>query len=205
MNKAAFIDRDGVINKMIYHRDHGLIDSPFTASQFELLPGVIPALNDLWHLGYKLIIVSNQPGIAKGHFTMDTFRKIREKMQDIFHRNQIKITDEYYCLHHPDAVIPEYKKNCNCRKPDPGLLLQAAEDHNVNLEESWMIGDGVTDIQAGDRAGTKTAFVGKEKCYYCKKFDEVDVEPDLVASSLSDIVSLIRCKTPPYQSGEVKL
>lgn len=192
MNRAVFVDRDGVINRMIYHREHGIIDSPFTPSQFELLPGAIRGLNLLWQMDYKLIVVSNQPGIAKGHFTRDTFHQIREKMLDVFHQNQVQLLDDYYCLHHPEAVVPEYHGQCSHRKPEPGMLLQAADEHDLDLSSSWMIGDGVTDIMAGKRAGTHTAFIGTPKCYYCEKFTSQDVYPDMVVSSLEDFALRLR-------------
>src|SRR5664279_4703208 len=121
--KAVFLDRDGVINKMVYYPDHGIIDSPFTLEQFELLPDVPQAIKNFKDMGFKVILVSNQPGIAKGHMSRQTFEKIRQSMTQQFASNGAELDGEYYCFHHPEATNYELKLNCVCRKPEPGLLL----------------------------------------------------------------------------------
>jgi len=120
--KAVFLDRDGVINELIYHQEQGIIDSPLTIEQFSLLPGVSEAIRKLRETDYKVILVSNQPGIAKGHISQKTFDKIREKMKEELAKDGALLDGEYYCFHHPEAKVEEFRANCECRKPGPGLL-----------------------------------------------------------------------------------
>jgi len=183
-DKAVFLDRDGVINEIIYHKEMGIIDSPFTVDQFKLLPDVHKAINKFHKLGYEVIIVSNQPGLAKDNFTLATFEKITIKMRKELKKKGAEIDAEYYCFHHPYGKIKKYTQICNCRKPKPGLLRKAAKDHNVDLSKSWMIGDGITDIQAGQSAGCKTVLIGRMKCDLCKLMEDEQIKPDYIAPNL---------------------
>jgi len=183
-NKAIFLDRDGVINELIYYEDLGIIDSPFIPSQFILIPGVDKAIKKFQKMGFKTIIVSNQPGLAKNNFSIETFEKIREKMKKELKKKDVVIDSEYYCFHHPDGKISKYRKICKCRKPAPGLLLTAAKENDIDLSHSWMIGDGITDIQAGRAAGCKTILLGRMKCDLCKIMEHVGVKPDFIAPNL---------------------
>ena len=194
MTKAVFLDRDGTINEIIYYQDLGIIDSPFTVEQFKLLPGVGEAIKILNQSEFKVILVSNQPGIAKGHFSMDTFEKIRERMRTKLVKYSAFLDAEYYCLHHPEAKIEGYRKNCECRKPKPGLLLKAAKDLNIDLAKSWMVGDGLTDIEAGKSAGCKTILIGNMKCDLCRLMDEKNIRPDYVVMSIDIAVKDIIIK-----------
>ncbi|MFC1988432.1 D-glycero-alpha-D-manno-heptose-1,7-bisphosphate 7-phosphatase, partial [Chloroflexota bacterium] len=142
MNRAVFLDRDGVINELVYFEEPGIIDSPFTVEQLRLFPWVGEAINSLTEAGYKVSIVSNQPGIAKGHLSQPTFEKIEQKMKGDLLQNGASVDGEYYCFHHPDAMIDSLRINCECRKPKPGLLFRAARELNVDLSQSWMVGDG---------------------------------------------------------------
>jgi D,D-heptose 1,7-bisphosphate phosphatase len=182
--KAVFLDRDGVINALVYHQEQGIIDSPFTAAQFGLLPHVGAAIRKLRQMGYRTIIVSNQPGIAKGHLTRAVFDKIREKMENELARDNAFLDAQYYCFHHPEAVIEDMRASCACRKPAPGMLLKAAEEMRLDLLRSWMIGDGLTDIRAGKSAGTRTILIGKMKCELCHHFDEENSRPEAVCADL---------------------
>ncbi len=183
-NKAVFLDRDGVINEVIYHKEMGIIDSPFTVEQFKLLPKVAEAINIFHDLGFRVIVVSNQPGMAKYHFSIDVFEKIREKMNAELKKDDAEVDAEYYCFHHPYATVKKYKKICNCRKPKPGMLQKAAEEHNIDLSKSWMIGDGITDIAAGQTAGCKTILIGRMKCDLCKIMEDEKVKPDYIKPNL---------------------
>ena len=140
--KAVFLDRDGVINELIYHQEHGIIDSSFNTEQFRLLPGVGEAIKKLRERGYKAILVSNQPGIAKGNMSKETFEAITAKMKRELAGQGAFLDAEYYCFHHPDAKVEKLKVNCECRKPNTGLLLQAAQDLDIDLSQSWMTSDG---------------------------------------------------------------
>jgi D-glycero-D-manno-heptose 1,7-bisphosphate phosphatase len=101
----------------------------------------------------------------------------------------------YYCVHHPDAAVPEYRVKCECRKPRPGLLLQAAEEWHIDLHDSYFIGDGISDVVAGQRAGCKTFLVNSRKCYICDELARQQVEPDFMAKDLADAVKAIRMIT----------
>ena len=191
MHRAVFLDRDGVINELVYYEEQRLVDSPFTVEQLKLFPGVGEAIKKLTEGGYKVVIASNQPAIAKGQLSWETFEKIKGKMREELAKQAASVDGEYYCFHHPEAVIADLKVNCECRKPKPGLLLQAAREHDIDLLESWMIGDNLTDIKAGKSAGCKTVLLGKMKCQLCRLMDEEDARPDSIASSLSEAVSVI--------------
>jgi D-glycero-D-manno-heptose 1,7-bisphosphate phosphatase len=189
--EAVFIDRDGVINELVYYPEQGIIDSPFTMQQFELLPGVSQAINNLHKMNYKVVLVSNQPGIAKGHMSEEAFKQIENKMINELAQGDAHLDGRYYCFHHPEAKVKKLKTKCNCRKPAPGLLLQAANDLNIDLSRSWMIGDGLTDVKAGQSAGCRTILLGRMKCQLCYLMEELDARPDFIASDLSDAAKFI--------------
>ncbi len=194
-NRAVFLDRDGVINKLIYYPEHGIVDSPFTAAQFRLLPNAAAAIRGFREMGFKAVIVSNQPGIAKGYISKEGFTEIREKMAIELAAEKAALDGEYYCLHHPQAVVEELKAVCNCRKPRPGLLIQAAEEMDIDLGRSWMIGDGLTDIAAGVSAGCKTALIGRMKCELCHLMEEHDAYPDIIALDLAEVLQKMKGPT----------
>ncbi len=183
-NKAVFLDRDGVINEIVYHKEMGIVDSPFTVEQFKLLPDVGKAINRFHDQGFKVILISNQPGIAKDHHDMDVFKKIKEKMKTELAKTGAKLDAEYYCFHHPEAKIEKYKVICDCRKPKPGMILQAERDHDIDLSKSWMIGDGINDVQVGQKAGCKTILIGRMKCDLCKILEDEGAKPDFIAANL---------------------
>ena len=189
--KSVFLDRDGVINELVYYPEQGIIDSPFTAGQFRLLPGVGEAIKKLRAIGYRVILVSNQPGIAKGNLSEETFEGIRKKMEEELAKEGAFLDGEYYCFHHPEAKVERLKTKCECRKPKPGLLLQAAQDMDIDLSQSWMIGDGLTDVQAGKEAGCRTILLGKMKCELCHLMDEENARPDAICSNLLETTGIL--------------
>ncbi len=182
--KAVFLDRDGVINEVVYHQEMGILDSPFTAEQLKILPDVGKAINLLHKQGFKVIIISNQPGLAKAHFTLNTFKKMQQKMITELKKQKAFVDAEYYCFHHPHGTVASYTKTCTCRKPKPGMVRSAAKKHNIDLSQSWMIGDGIIDIQAGQAAGCKTILIGRMKCDLCKRMDDEDVKPEYIVPNL---------------------
>ena len=122
--------------------------------------------------------------MAKNHYDMDAFEKIQEKMKNELAKDGAKIDAEYYCLHHPEAAVEKYHVMCDCRKPKPGLILQAAKENKIDLSESWMIGDGINDIQAGQAAGCRTILIGRNKCDVCRVLEEQGAKPDFIAPNL---------------------
>jgi D-glycero-D-manno-heptose 1,7-bisphosphate phosphatase len=184
--KAVFLDRDGVVNELIYYPEQEIIDSPFTPNQFKLFPDTGKAIRLLRESGYLAVLVSNQPGIAKGYLTEASFERIREKMRGDLANSGSMLDGEYYCLHHPQAVAEKYRVVCDCRKPRPGLLLKAASDLEIDLKQSWMIGDNLSDIKAGREAGCRTVLLGKMKCEMCRLMDEQQVRPDKISFGLME-------------------
>lgn len=197
MEKAVFLDRDGVVNELIYHREQGIIDSPFTVAQLQIIDGVPEAIRIFHDIGYKIIIVSNQPGIAKKHMSMKTFEAIRQHIIDELISKGANIDAEYYCLHHPQAKVPKLKEVCDCRKPKPGLIIKAAGELDIELKVSWMVGDGLTDIQAGKNAGCKTILIGKEKCELCRRMEQENARPDFICENLLQAASVIKNNNIP--------
>jgi mannose-1-phosphate guanylyltransferase/phosphomannomutase len=156
--KAIFLDRDGTINKMV-----GFITKP---EQFELLPGVAKAIKAINKSGYLAIVITNQPVIARGDCTFEQLQTIHSKMETELGKEGAFVDAIYVCPHHTDKGFsgerPEYKCDCDCRKPKPGLLLQAAKDFNIDLSQSYMIGDSDRDVEAGENAGVKEAIKVRE-------------------------------------------
>ena len=167
--KAVFLDRDGTINQYI-----GFLRN---INEFELLDGVTDAIKAINNSGYLAIVVTNQPVIARGEVTFRELEKIHNKMETLLGLEGAYIDAIYYCPHHPhkgyEGEIPELKIDCTCRKPKPGMLLRAAEDFNIDLESSWMVGDGENDIKAGKAAGCKTALLGNDDFGQDMTFDSM--------------------------------
>ena len=162
MQKAIFLDRDGTINKYV-----GFLTKP---EQFELLPGVVDAIKMINKSGYLAIVVTNQPVIARGDCTWEELLKIHNKMETELGKEGAFLDAIYICPHHKERGFegerPEYKFDCECRKPKPGLLLQAAKDYNIDLSQSYMIGDSDNDLNAGNLAGCLDSFLllGNSPC-----------------------------------------
>ncbi len=175
--KAVFLDRDGTINKYV-----GFLRN---IDDFELLPGVSNAIKTINNSGYLAIIVTNQPVIARGEVTYEELNAIHNKMQTLLGREGAYVDAIYYCPHHPhkgyEGEIPELKIQCECRKPKPGMLLEAANDFNIDLVQSWMVGDGENDIKAGKAAGCKTVLIGSDNYFQ-----------DVSVSSLEDFIKYLK-------------
>lgn len=155
-NKAVFLDRDGTIN----------IDKNYLykTEEFEFVEGAVEGLKILYDLGYKLIVVTNQAGIGRGYYTEEDLKKLNNYMEEKLLQEGIKIEKCYYCPHHAEHGIGKYKIDCECRKPKPGMLLEGIKEFNINPEKSYMIGDKLSDAEAGINAGVKPIIVktGKE-------------------------------------------
>lgn len=156
--KAIFLDRDGTINKYV-----GFLCN---IDDFELIEGVAEAIKLINQSGYLAIVVTNQPVIARGEVTWEELNEIHKKMATLLGKEGAYVDGIYICPHHPDKGFegerPEYKIDCDCRKPKPGLLLQAAKDFNIDLSESYMIGDSHRDVEAGENAGVKKSIKVEE-------------------------------------------
>ncbi len=156
--KAIFLDRDGTINQYV-----GFLRR---AEEFKLLQNAAKAIKKINDSGYLAIVITNQPVIARGETTYDELEQIHNKMETLLGENGAYLDGIYFCPHHPDrgfvGEVEELKIHCKCRKPQPGMLLQAALDFHIDLGKSWMIGDGETDVRAGIAAGCKTALISRE-------------------------------------------
>lgn len=153
--KAVFLDRDGTINRYV-----GFLRKP---EELELLNGVAEAVRRINQGGYLAIVVTNQPVIARGEVTWEGLDEIHCKLETLLGREGAYLDDIFVCPHHPDKGFPgerpEYKLDCDCRKPKPGLLLRASEKYNIDLSKSWMLGDTPQDVQAGQAAGCRAIYV----------------------------------------------
>ena len=163
--RAVFLDRDGVINNDV--------DNLSNIDDFELLNNVSEAVNKINKSEYLCILVTNQPAVAKGFLSRQGLREIHKKMETLLGNDKAYFDEIYFCPHHPESgfegEIKELKINCECRKPKPGMLLKAAKDYNIDLKNSWMIGDREADLIAGTEAGCKTVHINQknnEKSYY---------------------------------------
>ena len=167
--KALFLDRDGTINKYV-----GFLTD---INEFELLDGVADAIQMINESGYLAIVVTNQPVIARGEVSVGELQEIHNKMETLLGQSGAYIDDIFYCPHHPhkgyEGERPEYKIECECRKPKPGMLFAAAEKYNIDLRESWMIGDGENDIEAGRNAGCKVCSVGNVEIENVPRYDSL--------------------------------
>lgn len=176
--KCVFLDRDGTLNKLVgFLRD---ID------ELELLPGAAEAVRKINESGYLAILATNQPVIARGEVTFDQLREIHNKLETLLGQEGAYLDAIYYCPHHPhkgyEGEIPELKFDCECRKPKPGMLLQAAKDYHIDLSASYMVGDGEFDVQCGINAGCKSVMITQ---------DDVDVTH---YASVLDFVNDVICK-----------
>lgn len=176
--KAIFLDRDGTINKYV-----GFLKND---KDFELIPGVSSAVKSFNDNGYLVIVITNQPVIARGEVTIEELNNIHNKMETLLGKDGAYVDAIYYCPHHPhkgyEGEITELKIECECRKPKPGLILKAAKDFNIDIASSWMIGDSENDILAGKNAGCKTALISSELKNYGQ---------DKTIKSLNDFINIL--------------
>lgn len=176
MRKALFLDRDGVINI-----DKGYV---FKKEDFEFVRGIFGVLRYFQSKGYLLIIITNQGGIARGYYTEDDFCSLTEWMINKFKLEKIHINHVYYSPFHPVYGVGKYKRQTLCRKPNPGMFIQAQKDYNIDLHKSILIGDKMTDIEAGIKAGIKINILLKSEYV-------VDLETTKADLTINDIQELI--------------
>ncbi|PLX89879.1 MAG: D,D-heptose 1,7-bisphosphate phosphatase [Desulfuromonas sp.] len=154
LRPAVFLDRDGTINRECHYLQR--IDD------FELLPGAPEALRKLQAAGFLLVVVTNQSGVARGYFSFETVTEINRHMQAVLAESGVVLDGIYVCPHHPTAGDGPLTRSCTCRKGSPGLLLQAAADLSIDLPRSWMVGDKMSDVDAGRAAGCRSLKIQPE-------------------------------------------
>lgn len=192
MDKIIFLDRDGTINK-----EDGYITKP---DQIRLYDGTITALKMLREMGYRIVIVSNQAGVGRGLLTEAALREVNAALLDILKAHGIEIERLYYCPHHPDAIVPEYKKDCECRKPKIGMIMRAAQELGVNVEGAYMIGDKLTDMELAYNFGGRGILLltgyGNEEL---KKLNPQKHNPAYIGKDILDAVNWIEThpQNPP--------
>ena len=181
---AVFLDRDGTLNQEV--------DGVTAPERLELIPGVAAAIHRLNHHGFRVIVVSNQPVVAKGFCTEADIQIIHNKLETLLGREHAFLDRIYYCPHHPEKGFagerPELKVDCACRKPKPGMILQARDALNIDLANSWMIGDTTRDMQTARNAGLKAILV---RTGYAGKDGKYDAQPDLAFDTLNEAVEFI--------------
>jgi len=178
---AIFLDRDGTINV-----DHGYV---YEIDDFQFIDGVIEAMQELKAMGFALILVTNQSGIARGKFTEAQFMRLTEWMDWSLADRDVELDGIYFCPHHPDAGEGEYRQDCDCRKPKPGMLLDAQKFLDIDMAASYIVGDKVEDMQAGKAAGVGTKVLVRTG----KPIDETaETQADWVLDSLAKLPQAIK-------------
>lgn len=178
---AVFLDKDGTL----------LEDVPYNVEpeRMRWTPRAADGLRLLDHAGYRLVVVSNQSGVARGMFPEEALVRVHRQLAEMFQRIGTPLADFYYCPHYPVGKVAPYATTCQCRKPLPGLIVRAAHEHQLDLERSWMIGDILDDVEAGHRAGCRTILLdnGHETLWEitpCRI-------PDRLARDLADAAEII--------------
>ena len=189
--EAVLLDRDGIINELMYFPEQGTVDSPFVADQMKLTPFAVNSINRFHKLGFKVFVISNQPGMAKGHFDETSFEAISRRMRELLRDGGTYVDGEYYCFHHPQGTREKYRMVCDCRKPLPGLILKAAREHGFSVPDTFMIGDGIVDVKAGRAAGCKTILVASVNGFLLKLLAKENAEPDFLVRTLDEAVEVV--------------
>lgn len=184
MQRAVFLDRDGVIVKKVDG------EAPIQVKDLELFLKSVPVIKKLNERGYKIFVVSNQPDVALGRIDEKTKKALVKKFEALLKNNDIKVDGIYYCFHHPKGVIKKYSKVCNCRKPKPGMLLKAIRDYKIDPAKSYIIGDRATDVKAGSLATIKTILIDprNSEVNYLLQYN---VRADFRIKKLSDALDII--------------
>jgi D,D-heptose 1,7-bisphosphate phosphatase len=186
-SKAVFLDRDGTISIEI-----GYIDN---VELLEMYQDSVAALIELRQMGYKLVVVSNQSGVAQGFFPESRVQEVNDRMVSLLKEQGVLIDGIYYCPHLPNGVIPEYAIECNCRKPAPGMIKRAEQELNIDLQHSILIGDKLSDIICGRNAGLKTILVrtgyGAETELQLQK-QQMEMKPDAIVDTLYEAIKWIQ-------------
>jgi len=189
-NKAVFLDRDNTVIE-----DPGYLADP---GAVKLLPGVELAIKSLTQAGYKIVIVTNQSGVARGLLTVETLEKIHAEMQRQLAERGAHVDAIQYCPYHPEGTVEEFAQDSELRKPKPGMLLKAAASLDVDLAQSWMVGDSGRDIEAGQRAGCRTVRIRLRSTHVPGEAEGEDVQADHTVRNLVDAARVIlRAATAP--------
>ncbi|OHA88495.1 MAG: hypothetical protein A2653_00990 [Candidatus Zambryskibacteria bacterium RIFCSPHIGHO2_01_FULL_43_25] len=190
MKKALFIDRDGVINRLVKY-DSGW-DSPQKPQDVKLIKDVEKIISWANLQKIPVIEISNQPGVAKGKIDQKTSDAIEKKVHQLLEEKGAFIDKVYICPHHRKATVPRLRKNCNCRKPKPGLILKASRQLGINLEKSIFLGDKASDVDAATKAGVKSLIYLHNKDESNKNKEARQAKADFKTSSTKEILQILR-------------
>jgi D-glycero-D-manno-heptose 1,7-bisphosphate phosphatase len=185
---AVFLDRDGVLNELVVDPLSGTGESPLAVADVRLVAGAAMGAGALARMGFALVCVSNQPAAAKGRVSVERLLAVHERVLALLAREGVCLDASRLCLHHPDGVVPELSGPCACRKPAPGMLLDAARALDVDLGASWMVGDTDADVGAGAAAGCRTLLIEHPASIHKRRSRP---RPDLTASDLPGAVALL--------------
>lgn len=186
MEKAVFLDRDGVINKMNYNFNTKEYEPPFKKEDLCLYEGVLESIKKLQDKEFKLFLVTNQPDYAKGKTSLENLTEVHNELHRILTGNNIFFTEYYYCFHHPVGIVPEYSIDCNCRKPKNYFVMKAIAEHDIEKEKSWFVGDRDKDVECGISSGLKTIRIQSNYYDYKNK-----VDADYIAADLKEATGII--------------
>jgi D-glycero-D-manno-heptose 1,7-bisphosphate phosphatase len=189
--KAVFFDRDGVLNELVLNEEDGQISSPLSVRQLRVFPYAGKVIKAVQTMGFLAILVSNQPGVAKKQLSYSQFIKMKEKLAHQLAKQGASLDAEYYCLHHPNALITKYKVKCYCRKPKPGLILRAASEKQLDLARSFFVGDALVDVEAGEAAGCNTILISHMTNFLNQIMKKKNVYPDYLVDSLNDVPQIL--------------
>ncbi len=189
---AVFLDRDGVLNELVFYKDQDRIGSPLSAKQLRVMPHAGETVRALREMGARIVVISNQPGVAKKQISYLELLRMNQKIRVELAKSGAEYDGEYYCLHHPNALLKKYRMVCDCRKPMPGMFHRAALDLDLALDESFMVGDSLVDVKAGRAAGVRTILVGTMTDLLNRTIEEEKARPDFLVGKFSDVPSLVK-------------
>jgi len=192
LSRAVFLDRDGVLNDLQFFPEEGRVGSPMSAKELRVFPYAGESVLKIKQLNFKAIVISNQPWVAKRQFSYSELERMNRKVRKELAKHKCSLDAEYFCLHHPEALVPKYKLDCNCRKPKPGLLFQAAKENDIELRSSFFVGDALVDVKAGNAAGCKTILLGHSTGFLGEMIEREHARPDFMLPSLKQVPELLR-------------
>ncbi len=189
-SRAVFLDRDGVINRNVYYPSSGEWEAPRHLDDLVIAEGAMAAIRRLSELDFRLFIVTNQPSFAKGKCGLDELKAIQARVEAMIAESGGVITGSSVCFHHPNGIEPGYSGSCECRKPSPVFLFEAARRFGIDLSRSWMVGDREADIACGRAAGVRTIRVAPDHPVALASTLAADYEVTDLAAAVADVIAV---------------